>query len=115
MPRNWRQCSSSNRAYRNGGRPEPGSGQATYWNVFNVEGGSSISAQIVTYPALTGMLNDANRTGVFTPNSFGFGPNSVGSGANSLQIAAVPEPGGSALLGTIPLGFGLLQVRQGRS
>jgi hypothetical protein len=51
---------------------------ATYWNVFNVEGESTLSAQIVTYASLADMLGDVNRTGVFTPNPLGFGVNIVG-------------------------------------
>ena len=59
-----------------------GSDGSTYWNVFNIEGESSISASIVTYPSLPDMLADANRTGNFTPNPSGFGANIVGSGSD---------------------------------
>ena len=73
---------------------------ATYWNVFNIEGESSISAQIVTYAGLTDMLTDTNRTGVFTPNPTGFGVNIVGSGSDESPVAPVPEPTTLLLLGT---------------
>jgi hypothetical protein len=69
-----------------------------YWNVFNIEGESSLSARIVTYGTLDDMLNDTNRTGTFTPNAIGAGANIVGSGA-SIEIAAVPAPATLALLG----------------
>jgi hypothetical protein len=58
-----------------------GSDGSSYWLVFNVEGESSQSAQLVTYASLDDMLLDQNRTGVFTPDDFGFGRNIVGSGA----------------------------------
>jgi hypothetical protein len=44
----------------------PAQADPTYWNVFNIEGESAISADIVTYGSLTDMLNDTNRLGVFT-------------------------------------------------
>lgn len=62
---------------------------AAYWNVFKVEGESSLSAQIVTYGTLADMLGDTNRIGIFTPNPQGFGRNIVGSGA---EILAAPPP-----------------------
>lgn len=73
--------------------------RAAYWNVFNIESESSISAQIVTYATLADMLGDVNRTGVFTPNPLGFGVNIVGGGSDAVLINGVPEPGTIALLG----------------
>ena len=46
----------------------PGSGYAAYWNVFNFEGESEVSAEFVTYATLSDMLNYTNRTGDFTPS-----------------------------------------------
>ena len=82
-----------------------GSAQAAYWNVFNIEGESVITADFVTYATLSDMLNDTNRTGLFTPNSGGFGRNIVGSGATIAQVHAVPEPETYALM---LAGLGLL-------
>ena len=77
--------------------------RAAYWNVFNIEGESTVSAAIVTYATLADMLGDTNRTGVFTPDPVGFGVNIVGSGADILSQAPppsnVPEPGTIGLLG----------------
>jgi hypothetical protein len=76
--------------------------KAAYWNVFNIEGESTVSADIVTYATLADMLDDTNRTGVFTPNPFGFGANIVGSGAEILLTpppGTIPEPGTLGLLG----------------
>lgn len=53
----------------------------TYWNVFNFEGESTQTAQLVTYSTLDDMLNDQNRTGVFTPDGGGASQNIVGGGA----------------------------------
>ncbi len=53
---------------------------AVYWNVFNVEGESALSADIVTYGALGDMLADQNRTGVSTRTRSGSGPTSWGPG-----------------------------------
>ena len=67
----------------------------TYWNVFNIEGESSLTADIVTYASLADMLVDTNRTGVFRPNTPGFGRNVVGGGSDLLPVitpGAVPEP-----------------------
>ncbi|PWS35185.1 hypothetical protein DFH01_23045 [Falsiroseomonas bella] len=76
------------------GRNVVGSGSdgTTYWNVFNIEGESSISAGIVTYATLSDMLADVNRTGVFEPNTVGFGRNVVGSGAVISAEVTIPEP-----------------------
>ncbi len=54
---------------------------ATYWNVFNIEGESSQSAQFVTYDSGADMLVDENRTGVFTPTN-PFGRNIIGSASD---------------------------------
>jgi len=56
-----------------------------YWNLFNVEEESSISAAYVTYNTLNDMLNDANRINTFLPDdTFGgaFAGNVVGSGSD---------------------------------
>jgi len=82
-----------------------GSDGTTYWNLFNIEGESLITADFVTYATLSDMLNDTNRTGLFTPNSGGFGRNIVGSGATIAQVHAVPEPETYALM---LAGLGLL-------
>ena len=70
----------------------------TYWNVFNVEGESTIAIDIVTYASLTDMLLDTNRTGVSTMPGFP-GRNVVGSGAFVAASVPVPEPSTFALLG----------------
>jgi hypothetical protein len=54
---------------------------ATYWNVFNVEGETAIPTDIVTYASLVDMLGDTNRTGVFTLPGI-VGHNVVGSGSD---------------------------------
>jgi hypothetical protein len=60
-----------------------GSDGTTYWNLFNVEGESSLDAAYVTYDNLTDMLNDENRTGLFVADGSGiFGANIVGSGSD---------------------------------
>ena len=71
--------------------------------MFNIEGESSQTANIVTYGTLTDMLGDTNRLGVFSPNPTGFGRNIVGSGAEILITplrppGTVPEPGTLLLL-----------------
>ena len=66
----------------------------TYWNVFNVEGESSLDAAIVTYATLQDMLNDENRTGLYEPDGSGFfGRNIVGGGFSFDATSSVPEPG----------------------
>ena len=70
--------------------------QAMYWNVFNIEGESSIGADLVTYSSFADMLSDANRTSVNTLS--GFGAHIVGSGASLAESVAVPEPSAAALL-----------------
>jgi hypothetical protein len=59
-----------------------GSNGQTYWNLFNIEGESDLSAQFATYTSRTDMLADTNRLGVFTPNHFGAGQNLVGSASD---------------------------------
>jgi hypothetical protein len=90
-----------------------GSDGSTYWNLFNIEGESNQSAQYVTYTSLDDMLLDSNRTGMFTPNSLGFGRNIVGSGAFSEVIPTpIPLPAGFWLLaGAIGAFFGV-RLRQ---
>jgi hypothetical protein len=61
---------------------------ATYWNLFNQEGESAVSASYVTYATLADMLADTNRTGGFFPIGAA-GQNIVGSGAS------LPPPGGA--------------------
>ncbi len=53
-----------------------------YWSLFNIEGESVIPANYVTYATLDDMLNDTNRTGVFTPAGGGAAQNVVGSGSD---------------------------------
>ncbi len=57
---------------------------AVYWSLFNVEGERALDAVYVTYATLPDMLNDINRTGVFTPSGFGAGRNVVGSGSDGV-------------------------------
>ena len=78
-----------------------GSDGATYWNLFNVEGESSLSAVFDTYATLTDMLTDQNRTGSFTANGHApFGANIVGTGAMIVPDiqGSVPTPVPLALL-----------------
>ncbi|WP_270938785.1 PEP-CTERM sorting domain-containing protein [Falsiroseomonas oryzae] len=89
-----------------------GSDGSTYWNVFNIEGESSISAAIVTYGTLADMLADTNRIGVFEPNTAGFGRNIVGSGAVLTSVAAVPEPAALLILGSSTLALAVLRRRR---
>jgi hypothetical protein len=59
-----------------------GSDGTTYWNLFNLEGENSLSADFVTYATLADMLNDENRTGSFRADGNApFGANIVGTGA----------------------------------
>ena len=71
-----------------------GSDGSTYWNLFNIEGESAISAEFITYATLADMLNDENRLGAFVPDGAFIGRNIVGSGADILSRppGAVPEP-----------------------
>ena len=94
-----------------------GSDGETYWNVFNIEGETTLTSQFVTYATLDDMLLDTNRLSVFTPNTMGFGPNIIGSGSDSFPRGgtAVPEPGSWALMlvGFAALGLGLRRARPG--
>jgi len=71
--------------------------RAAYWNLFNVEGESSLSAAFVTYASLSDMLNDTNRVSESNPG--GFARNIVGTGSDGVRINGAPEPGTLALLG----------------
>jgi hypothetical protein len=89
-----------------------GSDGNTYWNLFNIEGESSLSSVYITYASLLDMLNDDDRTGSFIPdNSGGAAENVVGSGA-WVSITAppndVPEPTTFILLvmGLLCMGYG---------
>lgn len=80
---------------------DAGSDGQTYWSLFNVEGEDVLSAQYVTYATLEDMLTDQNRTGIHTPDPFGFGANIVGTGASidrDLPPAPVPLPAAGVLL-----------------
>src|SRR5690606_12457275 len=77
-----------------------GSDGKTYWNVFNIEGESSLDASFVTYATLADMLTDTNRTGVFVADGSGFfGRNIVGSGADIL-LSETPVPAALPLFAT---------------
>ena len=80
-----------------------------YWNVFNIEGESSVGADIVTYVSLMDMLTDSNRNSVNTLT--GFGTNIVGSGA-FVDAVAVPEPSTLGLLGAGLLGLAFARRRE---
>ena len=91
----------------------PMAAQATYWSLFNIEGESILSADYVTYATLTNMLQDTNRTGVFSPNSGGAGRNVVGSGSDEIgNGTTVPEPGTLALLGLALAGLAATRRRK---
>ncbi len=59
-----------------------GSDGRAFWSLFNIEGENSLTASYVTYSTLDDMLRDTNRTGIFDPNTGGFGRNVVGSGSD---------------------------------
>ncbi len=71
---------------------DSGSDGTTYWNVFNVEGESTLTATIATYGNLFNMLTDNNRLATYAPNGGGDGRDIVGGGAS------VPLPPALALL-----------------
>jgi ABC-type uncharacterized transport system permease subunit len=82
-----------------------------YWNVFNIEGESSITAAIVTYGSLADMVSDSNRTGTFNVGG-GFGQNIVGSGATLSSIVSVPEPTTVSLITLAIAALGLVAFRR---
>jgi hypothetical protein len=94
----------------------PADAATIYWNLFNIEGESDQSTQYVTYGSLNDMLLDVDRTGLFTPNSIGFGKNIVGSGAFSAALPTpVPLPAGLWLLiGGIGALFGVGRLQKDR-
>jgi hypothetical protein len=68
-------------------------GAAIYWNLFNIEGESSVNATYITYTTPADMLNDTNRTGNFDHDGSVAGQNVVGSGATiARDPIPVPEP-----------------------
>ncbi len=87
-----------------------GSDGTLYWNLFNNEGESTVSAEFITYATLTDMLNDENRLGFFVPDGAFVGRNVVGTGADVLP-RGVPEPGTVGLLASAFLGLGVLRRR----
>jgi len=96
-----------------------GSDGSLYWNVFNIEGESDISADFVTYATLSDMLLDQNRLGVFTPGGAA-GQNIVGSAAQPAGNNGgdggnqVPEPGTFMLLiGGVVAALGLRGGKRG--
>ncbi len=80
-----------------------GSDGTTYWNVFNIEGESQISADFVTYASLSDMLTDANRLEVYSQVGGSF-QNIVGSGAAPFRAQAVPDAAQTLLLLVVSLG-----------
>lgn len=77
---------------------------ATYWNLFNLEGESSLGARYVTYSTLTDMLGDVNHLGVFAPDGQGsgqFAANVIGSGSDVRRAnpQPIPEPSSMLLMG----------------
>lgn len=72
-----------------------GSDGENYWNVFNIEGESSIGADIVWYGTFEDMLSDDNRLGVGQTDAFGggFNTNIIGAGGfimDSTPVNPVP-------------------------
>lgn len=88
---------------------DSGSDGQTYWNLFNVEGESTLSAQFVTYGTLADMLGDANRTGIYTPNPSSFGPNIVGSGSDGTSYWSVFNVEAESVLSAQIVTYGTLQ------
>jgi len=60
----------------------PAGAATVYWNLFNIEQESALTASYVTYATRDDMLHDTNRTGVYDPNSSGFGSNVVSGGSD---------------------------------
>jgi hypothetical protein len=76
-----------------------GSDGTLYWNLFNLEGESNLSAAFVTYATLLDMVNDENRLASYTADGNSpFGANIVGTGADIFRTPnGVPEPATLAL------------------
>lgn len=83
-----------------------GSDGSTLWNVFNIEGESSVGADIVTYGSIADMLGDANRTSVNTLS--GFGANVVGSGSDGSAYWNVFNIEGESSVGADIVTYGSL-------
>ncbi|GGX71409.1 hypothetical protein [Saccharospirillum salsuginis] len=77
-----------------------GSDGSLYWNLFNFEGESSVSAVFATYITLEDMLNDSNRLSVVSPNGPGSSENNiVGTGAFAMNVSfPVSAPNSLVLL-----------------
>ncbi|SFR47649.1 PEP-CTERM protein-sorting domain-containing protein [Marinobacter daqiaonensis] len=84
----------------------PSQAVPVYWNVFNIEGESSIGADLVTYDSLTDMLTDINRTSVNTLS--GVGANVVGGGSDGTNFWNVFNIEGESRIGADIVTYGSL-------